>query len=88
MGKLADLVILERNPLKVDPATIKDIAVVETIKEGRPIFRRDPGAKAARAPFAGDGLPCPHEQVGSQGKEAELSPEARHTLALLKGVAR
>ncbi|MEB3193762.1 MAG: amidohydrolase [Cyanobacteriota bacterium] len=88
VGKLADLVILERNPLKVDPATIKDIAVVETIKEGRPIFRRDPGAKAARAPFAGDGLPCPHEQVGSQGKEAELSPEARHTLALLKGVAR
>ena len=37
-GKLADLVILDRNPLKVDPATIKDIKVVETIKEGRTVF--------------------------------------------------
>lgn len=39
-GKLADLVILEKNPLKVDPATIADIAVVETIKEGKSIYRR------------------------------------------------
>ena len=39
-GKLADLVILEKNPLKVDPVTIKDIAVVETIKEGKTVFRR------------------------------------------------
>jgi predicted amidohydrolase YtcJ len=40
VGKLADLVILERNPLKVEPTTIKDIAVVETIKEGRTVFSR------------------------------------------------
>jgi len=38
-GKLADLVILERDPLKGDPASISTIKVVETIKEGRPIFR-------------------------------------------------
>ena len=38
-GKLADLVILERDPLKGDPTTISTIKVVETIKEGRPIFR-------------------------------------------------
>jgi predicted amidohydrolase YtcJ len=38
-GKLADLVILDRNPLKVDPMAIKDIKVVETIKEGRTIYR-------------------------------------------------
>ena len=87
-GKLADLVILARNPLKVDPSTIKDIAVVETIKEGRTIFRKDPAVKAAQAPVGGDGLPCPHELVGGHGKEAELSPEARKTLALLKGMAR
>jgi len=37
-GKLADLVILDRNPLKVDPAAIKDINVMETIKSGRPAF--------------------------------------------------
>ena len=34
VGKLADLVILDKDPLKVDPMTIKDIQIVETIKEG------------------------------------------------------
>jgi predicted amidohydrolase YtcJ len=38
-GKLADLVILDRNPLTVDPLAIKDIKVVETIKEGRTIYK-------------------------------------------------
>ena len=38
-GKLADLVILDENPLKVDRLEIKDIRVVETIKEGKTIFR-------------------------------------------------
>jgi predicted amidohydrolase YtcJ len=40
-GKLADLVILDRNPLAGDPLTIKDITVVETIKEGRTVYRAD-----------------------------------------------
>ena len=40
-GKRADLVILEKNPLKVDPVTIKGIAVVETIKEGKTVYRGD-----------------------------------------------
>jgi predicted amidohydrolase YtcJ len=39
-GKLADLVILDRNPLKVEPTTIKDILVVQTIKEGRTVYSR------------------------------------------------
>ncbi len=38
-GKRADLVILERDPLKVNPSSISSIKVLETIKEGRPIFR-------------------------------------------------
>ncbi|MFI3238576.1 MAG: amidohydrolase [Lachnospiraceae bacterium] len=33
-GKMADLVILAENPLTVEPMTIKDIQILETIKEG------------------------------------------------------
>jgi len=40
VGKLADLVILDKNPLKVDPMAIKDVKVVETIKEGKTIYAR------------------------------------------------
>jgi predicted amidohydrolase YtcJ len=40
-GKLADLVILDKNPLKVDPMSIKDIKVLETIKEGKTIYKAD-----------------------------------------------
>ena len=38
LGKRADLVILDRNPLKVEPMAIKDVKVVETIKDGKTIF--------------------------------------------------
>lgn len=39
-GKLADLVLLDKNPLKVDPQSIKDIKIVETIKEGKTIYKK------------------------------------------------
>jgi len=83
VGKLADLVILARNPLKVDPSTIKDIPVLETIKEGRTIFRRDGTATAAAA--APSERPCPHELIGSD--PCPLSGQARATLALLEQAA-
>ncbi len=37
-GKVADLVVLDRNPLKVEPMRIRDIKVLETIKEGKRIY--------------------------------------------------
>ena len=39
-GKFANLVVLDRNPLKVDPMTIKDIQVLETIKDGKQLYVR------------------------------------------------
>lgn len=37
-GKIADFVILDKNPLKVDKSNIKDIAVVQTVKRGNVIY--------------------------------------------------
>jgi predicted amidohydrolase YtcJ len=39
-GKLADMVVLDKNPLKVDPMTLKDIQVMETIKEGKLVYTK------------------------------------------------
>ncbi len=39
VGKLADLVVLDRNPTKVPVDAIKDIRVTETFKAGSPVFR-------------------------------------------------
>lgn len=40
-GKRADLVILDKDPVQVDPQAIKDIKVVETIKDGVTVYRRE-----------------------------------------------
>ncbi|WP_300366076.1 amidohydrolase [Brachyspira sp.] len=40
-GKLADLVILSDNPITCNPMSIKDIKVLETIKEGKTLYLND-----------------------------------------------
>jgi predicted amidohydrolase YtcJ len=53
IGKLADFVILSADPTAIDPETIDQIKVLETIKEGRTIYTRKPGEQAqARADIA------------------------------------
>ncbi len=39
-GKLADFVLLDKSPLDVNPMDIKDIQVLETIKEGKTIYKK------------------------------------------------
>ncbi len=39
-GKQADLVVLERNPLTVDPAELEHIRVLETFSRGRSVYAR------------------------------------------------
>ncbi len=43
VGKLADLVIVDKNPLNIDPLEIANIQVLETIKEGKTVYRRHSG---------------------------------------------
>jgi predicted amidohydrolase YtcJ len=86
VGKLADLVILERNPLRVDPATIKDIAVQETIKEGRTIFLRESDGARSQAMAGGSSLPCLHDH--DHGAPPALTASARGTLKLLVRAAQ
>jgi predicted amidohydrolase YtcJ len=40
VGKVADLVLLSANPLKVDPAALRDVKVVETVKSGKTVYVR------------------------------------------------
>ena len=40
-GKLADMVILDKNPVKVEPEEIENIQVLQTIKEGEIVFKRE-----------------------------------------------
>ena len=39
-GKRADLIIVDKNPLKIDPMAVKDIQVLATIKDGAFIYRK------------------------------------------------
>jgi predicted amidohydrolase YtcJ len=41
-GKLADMVVLDKNPLKVDPMILKDLKVMQTIKEGKVVYTKAP----------------------------------------------
>jgi predicted amidohydrolase YtcJ len=52
VGKLADFAILSANPLTVPRSQLADVTVVETIKEGRSIYRSD------AAPAAGTSASC------------------------------
>ena len=40
-GMVADLVILDRNPLAIPTAELRDVKVVRTIKSGVPVYERE-----------------------------------------------
>ncbi len=41
VGKLADFVVLDKNPLEVDKDHIREIQVIETIIRGKSVFKKD-----------------------------------------------
>jgi predicted amidohydrolase YtcJ len=46
-GKLADFVVLDANPMKVNPDAVKDIVVLETIKKGNTVYKRTGNGEVA-----------------------------------------
>lgn len=40
VGKIADLVILNKDPLTIDPKELRSIQVLETIKDAKTVFKR------------------------------------------------
>ena len=53
-GKLADFVILDRNPLNATGAALRSIRVLETIKEGETVFKAEEPEEAAEESGAVD----------------------------------
>ena len=41
LGKLADLMIVDKDPLKTDPMDLCNIQVLETIKEGFSLYQKE-----------------------------------------------
>jgi predicted amidohydrolase YtcJ len=80
-GKLADMVILDRNPLKIDPRSIKDVIVLETFKEGTSVYRRPPQTAALEP------RPIVDDEVHGARPERSLGPEGRKLLTALVAAA-
>lgn len=48
VGKQADLVVLDRNPMAVGPLALREIRVMQTIKGGRTIYERNDAQETSR----------------------------------------
>ncbi len=54
VGKLADFVILDKDPTSIDVNTLDQIKVTETIKEGKTIYLMDTDRQGQNAPASND----------------------------------
>jgi predicted amidohydrolase YtcJ len=76
VGKLADFVLLDQNPLAVDPLKIAEIKVIETIKEDKTVYRRGPATKQTAVTGCAESPAC--FKLASQVL-AEAGVIARHS---------
>jgi predicted amidohydrolase YtcJ len=83
VGKLADFVILTDDPTAVDPETLDQIKVAETIKEGRSIYKASP-EKLQKKADAGRGMGNPFSdflvRLAAEREIMNLPPERQTSL--------
>jgi hypothetical protein len=79
-GKIADLVVLSADPTAVDPETLDGLKVLETIKEGRTVFRLDAAAVQTAPLPASPGPALPNLLVALGG------PAARPVFTPVSGI--
>ncbi|MGQ7848522.1 amidohydrolase family protein [Granulosicoccus sp. 3-233] len=73
VGKLADLVVLSEDPLTVDPTTIKDVMVEQTILGGETgRYGSQTGRCRRLLPDIANSFPAPHEHR-RWGQRSELT---------------
>jgi predicted amidohydrolase YtcJ len=86
VGKLADFVVLSADPTAVEPDTLSELKVLETIKEGNTVFLLDAESarKAALSSQPGSGLSGLLELGAVHEEFAALAPEARTPEALAR----
>jgi len=77
-GKLADFAILSKDPTAVEPTTIADIKVTETVKDGKTIFTLEPGARAD------GGVPDITPLLGAFGGHGGPLPDGRADDAMFR----
>lgn len=75
--------MLDKNPLKVDPLTIRDIKVVATIKEGKTVYKAGAKPPPAVVPVQDpDTLDATAPLASAEGKD-RLSADQKETLTAL-----
>lgn len=83
VGKLADFVILTDDPTAVDPETLDQIKVAETIKEGQSIYKASP-EKLQKKADAGRGMGNPFSdflvRLAAEREIMNLPPERQTSL--------
>lgn len=88
VGKLADFVVLSDNPLTVARQTLGDLHVLETIKEGKSIYKRPAEVAMTPPPLGGFGdpsRPVPRSLPHVAHADGDLNPAFEVIFSQLQG---
>jgi urease alpha subunit len=86
-GKLADLVVLSADPTAVDPETLDQLKVLETIKDGETVFALESAGAASTRPPSNPAVARLLVALGSHGAASGHNHDHGHSAASAAGAA-